>query len=65
MPQLIIHNHPLSNEELTDERLKRTLALSPRERMKIAFGLMKLAQRFKKFVPKEVHPNALILKRTL
>lgn len=47
MPKLIIHDRALSQEEIAERRLQETLALSPRERIRLALRLMVLAQKFK------------------
>ena len=48
MAKLILHEHPLSAEELNEQRLMRALEMSPRERFSIAIQLIGLSLRFTK-----------------
>lgn len=63
MARLIIHNPSFSRKEIDDLRLKRTLELSPLERIKMAFNLMEFSLRFKKDSFKQINEGAIILKK--
>ncbi|HXC04709.1 MAG TPA: hypothetical protein VNZ86_08140 [Bacteroidia bacterium] len=40
MPKLLIHNPPLSREEIADRRLEETLKRTPQERIHTMFELI-------------------------
>ena len=50
-------------EQIEAERLPRTLALSPNERMHIAFELMALSLAFKKGPIKEPQGKGIVLRK--
>ena len=63
MPQLIIHDQLICREELEGLRLRRTLALSPRARMKTTFKLMAFALKFKKSTLTQIPKDTFVFKK--
>lgn len=63
MPKLLIHNPPLSREEIADRRLEENLQRTPEERMQLMFELIRLSARLKKGPLKEPQGLGVILKR--
>ncbi len=63
MARLIIHNPPLTREEIEDRRLLETLALTPQERIHRMFELMQLSLMLKKGPLKTPQGLGVVLKR--
>ncbi|MFI5148512.1 MAG: hypothetical protein ACHQRM_02190 [Bacteroidia bacterium] len=64
MPKLIIHNPPLSREEIADRRLEENLKRTPRERIALMFELNKLSAKLKKGPLKEPQGLGVVVKRS-
>jgi hypothetical protein len=63
MPRLIIHQIPLTRDEIEEKRLIENLALSPQERMHKMFELMQLSMMLKNGPLKSPRGLGVILKR--
>lgn len=63
MARLILHEKPLTREEIEERRLLEHLALSPEERIKRMFALIELAMKFRKGPLKLPQGKGIVLKR--
>ncbi len=63
MAKLIVHQVPLTREEIEERRLDENLALSPQERIQKMFKLMQLSLMLKKGPLKTPQGLGVVLKR--
>lgn len=63
MAKLILHERPLTREEIEERRLLENLKRTPEERIKRMFMLMELAMKFKNGPLKEPQGKGIVLKQ--